>query len=99
MPQSWLPTSQYSYTQFYVDFFQNLNLIRFDSDVIHDKIGELFRLVTSQEHSRAWYRIGATRVFSGSKKVQPQLSVKLREVRIYSINIDQLTNTDPFNKA
>lgn len=39
------------------------------------------RLITSKEHSRAWYRIGATRIFSGSKKIQPQLSIKLREVK------------------
>ncbi|KAI9557826.1 hypothetical protein GHT06_014575 [Daphnia sinensis] len=39
-----------------------------------------YKLIMSQEHSKAWYRIGATRVFSGSKKVQPQLSMKLKEV-------------------
>lgn len=44
-------------------------------------------MVTSQEHSRAWYRIGATRAFSGSKKTQPQLSVKLKEVRLQNHNI------------
>lgn len=44
---------------------------------------ELCRLVISKEHSRAWYRIGATRVFSGSRKVHPQLSMKLKEVCEY----------------
>jgi solute carrier family 8 (sodium/calcium exchanger) len=33
-----------------------------------------------KHHSHAWYRIGATRVFTGSKKVKPQLSIKLKEV-------------------
>ena len=49
-----------------------------------------FRLITSKEHSRAWYRIGATRVFSGSKKIQPQLSVKLREVKKFFIQINNV---------
>jgi solute carrier family 8 (sodium/calcium exchanger) len=41
----------------------------------------------TKHHSHAWYRIGATRVFTGSKKVKPQLSIKLQEVnRIQSFN-------------
>ncbi|KAK4027638.1 sodium/calcium exchanger 3 isoform X1 [Daphnia magna] len=64
-----------------------------------------YKLITSKEHSRAWYRIGATRVFSGSKKVQPQLSIKLREV-YDAINehpdadsLGPLIETTPKNKA
>ena len=48
-------------------------------------------MVASQEHSRAWYRIGATRTFTGSKKTKPQLSLKLKEVRfIYFQNVYKL---------
>ncbi|XP_057365028.1 sodium/calcium exchanger 3-like isoform X2 [Daphnia carinata] len=64
-----------------------------------------YKLITSKEHSRAWYRIGATRVFSGSKKVQPQLSIKLKEV-YDAINehpdadsLGPLIETTPKNKA
>ena len=36
--------------------------------------------MTTQQHSRIWYRIGAIRNITGSKKTQPQLSIKLKEV-------------------
>lgn len=39
-----------------------------------------YKLVSSKEHSRAWYRIGATRMFSGSKKTKPVLNKKLKQV-------------------
>nr|CAH0106807.1 unnamed protein product [Daphnia galeata] len=39
-----------------------------------------YKLIMTKNHSHAWYRIGATRVFTGSKKVKPQLSIKLKEV-------------------
>ncbi|XP_046648240.1 sodium/calcium exchanger 1-like [Daphnia pulicaria] len=39
-----------------------------------------YKLIMTKHHSHAWYRIGATRVFTGSKKVKPQLSIKLQEV-------------------
>lgn len=40
----------------------------------------------TKNHSHAWYRIGATRVFTGSKKVKPQLSIKLKEVLLLFIS-------------
>jgi len=40
----------------------------------------VFRMMSSKEHSKAWYRIGTTRFFSGSKKIKPQLSLKLKQV-------------------
>ena len=40
----------------------------------------------TKNHSHAWYRIGATRVFTGSKKVKPQLSIKLKEVQLLFIS-------------
>ncbi|EFX70229.1 hypothetical protein DAPPUDRAFT_328233 [Daphnia pulex] len=64
-----------------------------------------YKLITSKEHSRAWYRIGATRIFSGSKKIQPQLSIKLREVydaineHPDAVNLSPLIETVPQNKA
>ncbi|XP_046450400.1 sodium/calcium exchanger 3-like isoform X2 [Daphnia pulex] len=64
-----------------------------------------YKLITSKEHSRAWYRIGATRIFSGSKKIQPQLSIKLREVydaineNPDAVNLSPLIETVPQNKA
>jgi len=39
-----------------------------------------YKLMTTQHHSRIWYRIGAIRNITGSKKTQPQLSIKLKEV-------------------
>ncbi|XP_046399994.1 sodium/calcium exchanger 1-like isoform X2 [Ischnura elegans] len=38
------------------------------------------RLVDSQPHSRMWYRIGAVRSFTGGRKTQPKLSLKLQEL-------------------
>ncbi|XP_071449593.1 sodium/calcium exchanger 1-like isoform X2 [Hetaerina americana] len=38
------------------------------------------KLVDSQPHSRMWYRIGAVRNFSGGRKTQPKLSIKLQEL-------------------
>ncbi|GIY84985.1 hypothetical protein CEXT_375431, partial [Caerostris extrusa] len=38
------------------------------------------RLVEESEHTRMWYRIGAIRDLSGSKKPKPSLSKKLRKV-------------------
>lgn len=34
----------------------------------------------AQPHSKMWYRIGAVRGISGSRRLQPQLSTRLREV-------------------
>lgn len=34
----------------------------------------------AQPHSKMWYRIGAVRSLSGSRRLQPQLSTRLREV-------------------
>lgn len=44
------------------------------------------RLVEESEHSRLWYRVGAIRDLTGSKKPKPSLSKKLRKV--YSL-LDQ----------
>lgn len=49
-------------------------------DTVHWAIEFPGRLVSSKEHSRAWYRIGATRMFSGSKKTKPILNKKLKQV-------------------
>ena len=52
-----------------------------------DFLGEIywsicfFRLVDSQSHSRMWYRVGAVRNMTGGRKTQPQLSMKLKEVK------------------
>jgi solute carrier family 8 (sodium/calcium exchanger) len=51
-----------------------LGYIYFDFQILNN------RLIMTKNHSHAWYRIGATRVFTGSKKVKPQLSIKLKEV-------------------
>ncbi|KFM69896.1 Sodium/calcium exchanger 3, partial [Stegodyphus mimosarum] len=38
------------------------------------------RLVEESEHTRMWYRVGAIRDLTGSKKAKPRLSKKLRKV-------------------
>lgn len=39
-----------------------------------------FRLVNSQPHSAVWYRIGAVRQLTGSRRISPQLNSRLQEV-------------------
>ena len=50
----------------------------------------------TKNHSHAWYRIGATRVFTGSKKVKPQLSIKLKEVQLLFISFILFLLCSPF---
>lgn len=63
------------------------------------------RLVDSQPHSRMWYRIGAVRSFSGGRKTQPKLSLKLQEVydtineHPNAPNIGKLLEPDELRKA
>ena len=39
-----------------------------------------FRVNDAQPHSKMWYRIGAVRSLSGSRRLQPQLSTRLQEI-------------------
>ncbi|KAG8224885.1 hypothetical protein J437_LFUL004626, partial [Ladona fulva] len=63
------------------------------------------RLVDSQPHSRMWYRIGAVRSFTGGRKTQPKLSMKLQEVydtineHPNAPNIGKLLEPDELRKA
>ncbi|XP_054721079.1 sodium/calcium exchanger 3-like [Uloborus diversus] len=50
------------------------------------------RLVEESEHSRLWYRVGAIRELTGSKKPKPTLSKKLQKV--YSLLDQETSETD-----
>ncbi|CAG0922585.1 unnamed protein product, partial [Notodromas monacha] len=48
------------------------------------------KLVESQPKNRGWYRITATRDMTGSRKTQPQVSMKLKQMPCFSfVGIDE----------